>query len=394
MSLWTSLEPASTTVDPGGTATTRLRLRNTGDVVDEYRFRPVGTLAPWTSVEPATLRLYPGTTGTVELTFSPPRTPDAAAGPHPYGVQITPTEHPEATTVPEGNVTVTPFTEIRAELVPPTVRGRFRGRPRLAVDNLGNTKMTASVSGSDNGSQLSYDIHPSNVQIEPGRAAFVKTVLKPRQITWFGASEDRPYTLGITRSGDPQLDVDGTYVQKSFLPGWLATLFGVLLALALTFVMLWITYAPKVRSLAQEKQVTVVASQLPELPEDTSSETAAPAGSGEAAEPDVPAEAEDSGGSGDSEATAECAVHEDDGRLYCSNTADATGYEDRSYDSAERGRLETDFSWFECWGHGEQTENGNDIWYWTKLDNGAWGNIASSDLSTEEDPVPGLDECS
>jgi hypothetical protein len=46
VSLWTSLEPASTTVDPGGTATGRLRLRNTGDVVDEYRFEPVGALAP------------------------------------------------------------------------------------------------------------------------------------------------------------------------------------------------------------------------------------------------------------------------------------------------------------------------------------------------------------
>src|SRR3954454_17269659 len=138
MSLWTSLEPPSTTVDPGGSATVRLRLRNTGDVVDEYRFVPVGGMAPWTTVEPQTIRLFPGTTGTVELTFAPPRTPDATAGPTPYGVQIIPTEHPQATTVPEGNVTVTPFTQVRAELVPHTVKGRFRGRPRLAVDNIGN----------------------------------------------------------------------------------------------------------------------------------------------------------------------------------------------------------------------------------------------------------------
>ncbi len=86
-------------------------------------------MAPWTTVEPQTLRLYPGTTGTVELTFAPPRTSDAVAGPNPYAVRITPTEHPEAVTVPEGNLTITPFTEVRAELVPPTVKGRFRGRP-------------------------------------------------------------------------------------------------------------------------------------------------------------------------------------------------------------------------------------------------------------------------
>lgn len=240
-------------MDPGGSTRVRLRLRNTGDVVDEYRFEPVGPVAPWTSVEPQTLRLYPGTTGTVELTFAPPRTPDAAAGPNPYAVRITPTEHPESTTVPEGNLTITPFTQVRAELVPPTVKGRFRGRPRLAVDNLGNTKLTASISGSDNGDQLSYDIHPSNVQIEPGRAAFVKTTLKPRKIIWFGPKERRPYTLSVLRSGVNPYPVEGTYIQRGFLPRWLATFFGAVTALAVTFVMLWIAYKPAVNSGATEK---------------------------------------------------------------------------------------------------------------------------------------------
>ncbi|MFF6784369.1 hydrolase [Streptomyces sp. NPDC012510] len=265
MSLWTSLEPASATVDPGSSTTVRLRLRNTGDVVDEYRFEPVGDIAPWTIVEPQSLRLYPGTTGAVELTFAPPRTPDATAGPNAYAVRILPTEHPEATTVPEGNLTITPFTEVRAELVPPTVKGRFRGRPKLAVDNLGNTKVTASVSGSDNGDQLSYDIHPSNVQIEPGRAAFVKATLKPRQIIWFGSKEERPYTFAVKRSGVTPLDVEGTYVQRGFLPGWLATCLGVLLALAITFLTLWLAYQPKVVSAATELREAAV-STLPPSP--------------------------------------------------------------------------------------------------------------------------------
>ncbi|MCG7204480.1 RICIN domain-containing protein [Streptomyces arenae] len=253
MTLWTSLEPSSATVDPGSSTRVRLRLRNTGDVVDEYRFEPVGPIAPWTTVEPQTLRLYPGTTGTVDLTFAPPRTPDATAGPNPYAVRITPTEHPEAVTVPEGNLTITPFTEIRAELVPPTVKGRFRGRPRLAIDNLGNTRLTASVSGSDNGDQLSYDIHPSNVQIEPGRAAFLKATLKPRKIIWFGPKEQRPYALTVQRAGVNPQPVDGTYVQRGFLPRWLATLFGTLLALAITFALIWFNYKPQVKSLAQEQ---------------------------------------------------------------------------------------------------------------------------------------------
>ncbi|SEE88581.1 hydrolase [Streptomyces sp. Ag109_O5-10] len=276
MSLWTSLEPSSATVDPGASTRVRLRLRNTGDVVDEYRFEPVGPIAPWTTVEPATLRLYPGTTGSVELTFAPPRTPDATAGPNPYAVRITPTEHPEAVTVPEGNLTITPFTELRAELVPPTVKGRFRGRPKLAIDNLGNTKLTASVSGSDNGDQLVYDLHPSNVQIDPGRAAFVKATLRPRRIIWFGPKEQRPYRLTVQRSGVNPQPVDGTYLQRGFLPRWLATLFGTLLALAVTFALIWFNYKPHVQSLAQEQPVEAAVSSIAPSPSVTPTPPPAP----------------------------------------------------------------------------------------------------------------------
>ncbi|MFI5806701.1 RICIN domain-containing protein [Streptomyces sp. NPDC051561] len=253
MSLWTSLEPLSATVDPGSTARAQLRVRNTGDVVDEYRFEPVGQLAPWIRVEPQTLRLYPGTTGTVDLTFEPPRTPDATAGPNPYAVRVTPTEHPESVTVQEGNLTLTPFSEIRAEIVPPTVKGRFRGRPRLAVDNLGNVKLTASIGGSDNGDHLSYEIRPGNVQIEPGRAAFVDADLKPRQIIWFGSKQERPYSLSLRRSGADPVETEGLYVQRGFLPRWLATFLGLLLACAIAFVVIWIAYKPQLRTSASEQ---------------------------------------------------------------------------------------------------------------------------------------------
>lgn len=264
---WTSLEPASTTVDPGSSTSVRLRLRNTGDVVDEYRFETVGDVAPYVSVEPPSIRLFPGTTGIVQLTFAPPRTPDATAGPHPYGVRILPTEHPEAATVAEGNVTFTTFMEVRAELVPQTVKGRFRGRPKLAVDNLGNTVLTASIGGGDKAiDDLSYEIVPANVQIQPGRAAFVDATLKPRQITWVGQKQERPYELSVRRSGFEPLAVNGTYVQRSLLPLWLMTTLSLLLALTITGLVLWFTYKAPVRTLAKEELQKTAATTLPEEP--------------------------------------------------------------------------------------------------------------------------------
>lgn len=285
-------------MDAGGTADVRLRLRNTGDVVDEYRFIPVGDIAPYVTVEPPTIRLYPGTTGTVQLTFAPPRTPDATAGPNPYAVQIVPTEHPEATTVPEGNLTITPFTEMRAELVPHTVKGRFRGRPKLAIDNLGNTTLTASVTGNDNGDQLSYDVHPANVQIEPGRAAFVNATLRPRQLIWFGHKQQRPYRLAVRRSGSAPLDVDGTYVQRGFLPRWLATVLTLLLSLALVFVALWFTKSAKVTSLATAQVEQPVVATLPAPPPALPTAPPSPAPTTPPAESPSPPPAKAQGGGG------------------------------------------------------------------------------------------------
>ncbi|WP_251061707.1 hypothetical protein [Streptomyces sp. ISL-100] len=89
---------------------------------------------------------------------------------------------------------------------------------------------------------------------------------------------------------------------------------------------------------------------------------------------------------------AECGVRSD-GKLYCGNRAGAKGYEHRSYASAVRGQMNTTFSWFSCWGRGDSHPGGNNIWYWTQLDNGQWGNMAAVDVHTSVDPAPGLREC-
>jgi len=253
-----------------------LRLRNTGDVVEEYRIVPVGDPSLWVKVEPPTLKLYPGTTGSVELTFSPPRTPDATAGPNAYGVQIIPTEHPEATAVPEGNLTITPFTDIRAELLPPTSRGRFRGRPTLAVDNVGNVKLTASLAGRENGNQLGFDIRPSSLQVEPGRAAFCKVRIKPNRIMWSGQKESRPFKIVLQRSGaEPEL-VDGSYLQLTLFPRWTFRVLSFAVMLVVLFVALWFAVHPTV----QTKAVAEVTSDNQPLP--------APSGTSLPAAPSLP----------------------------------------------------------------------------------------------------------
>ncbi|MFG3013888.1 hypothetical protein ACGFZB_26345 [Streptomyces cinerochromogenes] len=92
------------------------------------------------------------------------------------------------------------------------------------------------------------------------------------------------------------------------------------------------------------------------------------------------------------QAAAECGVRSD-GKLWCGNRVGAKGYEHRSYGSAVRGPLNSSFSWFACWGPGDPHGGGNNIWYWTQLDNGQWGNVPAVDVYTPVDPAPGLRQC-
>ncbi|MFJ5829359.1 peptidoglycan-binding protein [Streptomyces sp. NPDC093089] len=253
MTMWTSLDPADVTVEPGARTSARLRVRNTGDTVEEYRLSLVGKPSGWSRVEPDVLRLYPGSEGTAEISFAPPRSSDVEAGPLAYGVRVDPRENPGARDVLEGRLTVTPFTETRAEVLPPALFGRFRGRARIAVDNLGNTPLTASLVVRDEANRLTFDVRPNAVQIAPGRAAFGELVVRPQAVRWTGAEEQHRFTVAVRRAGDDTaLDLDATFDQRPVFGNWLVVVGGLLLTAVIAFVVLWFNFSPKIVSAAKE----------------------------------------------------------------------------------------------------------------------------------------------
>ncbi|MEU1330705.1 peptidoglycan-binding domain-containing protein [Streptomyces sp. NPDC005865] len=265
MTWWNSLDPAAVTVDAGGRATVRFRVRNTGDTVEEYRLTVVGATSGWARVEPDVLRLYPGSEGTAEISFAPPRSPDAPAGPTPYGIRVEPRENPEARDVVEGQVTVAPFAELRAELLPPTLVGRLRGRASVAVDNLGNTPLTATLSVRDDAGRLICEATPVAVQAAPGRAAFARLTVRPQRLLWTGTAQPHPLTVSVRRSGDEQaLELPGSFDQRPVLPRSLLALGGVVAALCVALLVAWFSYAPDVTGSTRENQAGAAPAAVPQ----------------------------------------------------------------------------------------------------------------------------------
>ncbi|MEV7190482.1 hypothetical protein AB0N81_01565 [Streptomyces sp. NPDC093510] len=252
--MWSALEPAATTVEPGSSTSVRLRVRNTGDTVEEYRLQVVGAAAGWARVQPDVLRLYPGAEGTASVELAPPRTSDAQAGPTPFGVRVQPREAAHAADVAEGQVTVGPFAELRTELLPLVVRGRLGAKAAVAVDNLGNQQLTASFSGRENGEEVEVEAEPGSVQVSPGRAGFADLRIKPGAVSWVGDTRKHPFTVSVLRAGVPDpVELRGTYVQPSMVPRWAMAVFSVLVALGIAFAVMWFQHKPAMSTQAREK---------------------------------------------------------------------------------------------------------------------------------------------
>lgn len=283
MTTFTSLEPATAAVDPGSSATATLRLRNDGDTVEEYRLSVVGDPVEWTRIAPDTLRLYPGDEGSAEVVFAPPRSAGTTAGTVRFGVLVRPRENPELSNVAEGILDVSAFGEMRVELLPVTVRGRLSGRPRVAVDNLGNSTLPAQISGQDDEDVLTFRPVPETVRIAQGRTRLARVRIRPGGVKLFGQPERYPFALTVAPTAEgtpgapaspgtpgvaPPAQLRGTFVRLPLFPKWLLVLLGLLLAAAGVSAALWFVPRPSLASnaVAQQQPAPAPAAALPPAP--------------------------------------------------------------------------------------------------------------------------------
>ena len=239
-------------VAPGKEAARDIRIRNTGAVVDSFELDVLGEASSWATVTPSQLNLMPGDEGAATVVFSPPRSPQVLAGEIPYAVRIMSREDTAGSRVEEGSITVGPFSQVVADIVPRTSYGRFSGRHELAVDNLGNHPELATVSASDPDRLLDLRVHPANVTLEPGTATFVKVKAKPKKTFWIGPNKTIPFTVVVSGVDAEQQAVQGSLLQQPILPPWFFKALAVVIALVIALAALWFAFLkPAVESTAQ-----------------------------------------------------------------------------------------------------------------------------------------------
>ena len=286
-----SLDRPELAVEPGQEVSAQLRVRNNGSVVDQFTFEGLGTGAAWIEAEPEVLSLFPGAEGTVTIRFRPPKSPNTAPGPTPFGIKVVSGEDPMGSAVEEGVITVGRFADRTVEIYPVTQRGRRKGQFEVAVDNRGNAPIEVEFSGSDPENACRYEFARQSLIVEPGTAHFTKFEVIPHDRFWKGPPKTHQFQVLVSERArhaelappqmvgapggppDPTLAmptpaavqvpeaINGTLLQEAMIPPWLIKAIIALIALLLILWILWITlFKPTVESAAKDAVAAPLAS--------------------------------------------------------------------------------------------------------------------------------------
>jgi type II secretory pathway pseudopilin PulG len=253
-------------VEPGQSVAVEVRIKNTGTVVDEFTVDVLGDAAAWATVDPPTISLFPSADGPTRVVFSPPRLSTTPAGQIPFGLRVRSKEDPAGSAVEEGSVQVGAFMEPHAELVPRTSRGSTSGSHDLAVDNRGNTRLSADIEAADPDRQLRFDVKPPAVVVDPGMASFARVNVRPAKRFWRGQPKSRQFQLYVRPAGGVPISLDGTMVQVSVLPPWFLRAVVALIIAAILLAVLWLTLLkPTIQSAASDAVASPLASLKSDL---------------------------------------------------------------------------------------------------------------------------------
>ena len=248
-----AFDAARIEVVPGEVATVEVRVRNTGQVVDQFDLDVLGDIAGWVEVQPASINLLPSAEQVVTLKFTPPRSATAPAGEATFALRVLSHEDTAGSVIEEAVVLVSPFVEIAAELVPRTSRGSRKGRHELAVDNAGNQPTMVEIRMVDVDRLLEFRIDTSRLDTDPGTATFVDLQARPVKRFLRGANKTLPFEVVVTPEGGEPQTIQGSMLQQAVLPKWLMVAGLLVVAGVAMLAALWFTVVrPEVQSTARQ----------------------------------------------------------------------------------------------------------------------------------------------
>ena len=225
MGVTAAFSPPSLEVDPGGSASCEVRVKNTGRTADEYVLTVLGEAAAWTSLFPRSLAVPARREATARLVVHLPRASHPPPGPWPLQLEVVSARDQRVAEVVEASIEVRPFTDAGVTLVPRISASRTGAEHDLVLENLGNTAVRSTVSATG-GDSLTVDVDPGVLTAGPGEKVVAKVRPRARRSVLFpGRRRACPFQVVAHPEGADPVRVDGTMYQEARLPAatlWIA----------------------------------------------------------------------------------------------------------------------------------------------------------------------------
>jgi hypothetical protein len=231
-----TIDSANVSVEPGGQATVRVKVRNRSGIVEGFNLDVVGEPAGWAQLYPAELEVRPQEEAETVVIFSPPAGASSRAGQVPFGVRAVSRVDPSSAAVAEGDLAVGSVALSQATIRPVTSKGRFSAKHRIEMSNWGNEPVRLALEVTDPDEAMGFLLTPDVLDLPIGTTGRAKLKLRARKPFFRGAPQRRAFRVvgrpiapgafgpevGPTQQFgyDPtQPAVDGAFEQRAILGG-------------------------------------------------------------------------------------------------------------------------------------------------------------------------------
>ncbi|MCU1373066.1 MAG: hypothetical protein JWO68_352, partial [Actinomycetia bacterium] len=227
------LEPALATAVPGTALMVTVVITNDGSEERSCRVRVVGLETPWVEHADGDLTVPAGSRMEVPVRVTLPH--GFPRGETLVGIEVQP-DGDDRPLVADVRLSVSDLESLNLGLSPVTVRGGWRGRFRLNVENRGTDPITIKLSGRGTGpeetkSELEFTFKPEELTLRPGERVKTKGYVSGRRPV-FGAAKRRALTVTAQGQTSPR-HVQGAFVQRPLMPKNILRIVGLVCVLAM-----------------------------------------------------------------------------------------------------------------------------------------------------------------
>jgi hypothetical protein len=207
-------------VTPGDRVTIPVVLSNHGLEKDVLTLAVDGIPSSWVYASSASTPLGPGQAQEVALTIQPPLSLQAAAGRHPFRIQVTSELAPGQVFEVECILTIAAFSEFNSELRPQRVEADEPAR--VTVENRGNVQQAYTLTCQSPNDALSFEPAPSQeMRVPPGEVAVAEFRASPRSRPFFGGEVSFPFTARVQSADMAVRNHNGEVVARALIPTWI-----------------------------------------------------------------------------------------------------------------------------------------------------------------------------